>query len=119
MKLILLILLVLSFDLSAENKTVSWVAVTEDTENDPITIDHYNLYCALSGEEAKPINVGNVIEHSVNLKPGTNNCTVTAVASINGALVESEHSNVAEKIIIVRPKPTIIKFSLSGSITIN
>ena len=95
---------------------MTWEPSAKDTEGADLKIDHYNVYCALKGQEATPIDVGSVVEYWVDLQPGLNECQATAVAKFDGKMVESDLSNVAIKTIIVRPRPIIITFS--GTMTI-
>lgn len=105
--LIALLLLTVSVSVSAVEKIWRWDAVVEDTNNQPITVDAYNVYC----EDNEPIQVlGNILEYKRNLPPGSYGCFVTAVLGSE----ESEPSNTAMITIISVPKPTIITIVVEG-----
>ncbi len=91
--LVLVLLLLMSFDSLALTKTWNWTAVTEDTNDDPIVIEHYNVYC---NDQEVVVLPGDVTQYARDLRAGTHWCYITAEA--HG--IESENSETKEITII-------------------
>lgn len=104
---IILTLLALSVSYSSyadEQVVWSWQEVTEDTLNNPITVDEYRLYC--NDSEARVI-IAPILTYVSTLANGTYACYVKAIK--DG--VESEPSNIVTKVVqdaVVVPKAPIL-----------
>lgn len=104
--IILTILFLSVSDLSYGDEQViwSWSEVTEDTLNNPITVDEYRLYC--NSSPARVI-IAPVLTYVSTLSNGTYACYVKAIK--DG--VESEPSNIVTKVVqdaVVIPKAPIL-----------
>ena len=69
----------------AEPKPWTWDPVTEATNNDPITVNGYKLYCSFGEFET------NVNSFTHDLEPGEHSCKIAAVYKD----IESELSEIA------------------------
>lgn len=106
MKAIILALLLISISyVSADEQvTWSWSEVTEDTMNNPITVDEYRLYC--NSSDARVI-IAPILTYVSTLSNGTYACYVTAVK--DG--IESAPSKIVSKIVqdpVVVPKAPVL-----------
>jgi len=101
MKYLAIILLLMSFNATALEKTWKWDAVTEDTNNDPITIDHYKAYC----NDQDPVEIpADITQYARDLRAGVHWCYITAVA---GGM-ESAKSETKEITILQAPPKRVI-----------
>lgn len=99
-----LVLISVNYVSADEQVTWSWSEVTEDTMNNPITVDEYQLYC--NSSEARVI-IAPILTYVSTLANGTYACYVTAVK--DG--IESEPSNIVTKVVqdaVVVPKAPIL-----------
>ena len=101
MKYLAIAMLMMSLNAAAVTKTWRWSPVTEDTNNDPITVDYYNAYC---GEDVPVKVLPPKLEYAQDLRAGVHSCYITAIAND----IESQPSEIAEVTIIQAPPKRVI-----------
>ena len=110
MKSLLILALLIPAVVIADEKLISWDAVTEWVDDKPIEkLEFYSLYCDSLSE---PIKIVDKTSHKIDLGVGNHVCYVTASAKFKDELRESFPSNVIEVEIYPTPKPTIIRITI-------